>query len=62
MKPIQQPIEGAHPPKEDVPETPATSANAGEGKGEPEGDLKLSDEEEAAAEARLRREALTSSG
>lgn len=62
MKPIQQPIEGAHPAKEDVPDTPATSANAGEGKGEPASDLKLSEEEEAAAEALLRREALTSSG
>lgn len=36
MKPIQQPIEGAHPPKDDVPDAPATSAVAGEGKGEPD--------------------------
>ncbi len=59
--PIQQPIEGAHTPKEDVPETPATSANAGEGKGEPEGDDKLSEEEEVRAEEILRADA-TSSG
>lgn len=45
-----------------MPDTPATSANAGEGKGEQASDLKLSEEEEAAAEALLRREALTSSG
>ena len=38
MKPIQQPIEGSHPPKEDVPGPPATSAVAGEGKGEPDGE------------------------
>jgi hypothetical protein len=61
MNPIQQPIEGSHPPKEDVPGTPATSANAGEGKGEPEGADKLSETEEAFAEAKLR-EALISSG
>jgi hypothetical protein len=61
MNPIQQPIEGSHPPKEDVPATPATSANAGEGKGEPESGDKPSETEEALAEAQLR-EALTSSG
>ena len=32
---IEQPIEGAHPPKGDVPDPPATSAVAGEGKAEP---------------------------
>jgi hypothetical protein len=37
MKPIQQPIEGAHPPKEDVPGPPSTSAIAGEEKGDPDG-------------------------
>lgn len=61
MNPIQQPIEGSHPAKEDVPENPATSANAGEGKGEPEGGPELSEEEEVLAAAELRRDA-TSSG
>ncbi|MDO6414873.1 hypothetical protein Q4F19_10820 [Sphingomonas sp. BIUV-7] len=61
MNPIAQPIEGSHPPKEDVPATPATSANAGEGKGEPEGGPELSEEEEARAGAIVRAET-TSSG
>jgi len=59
--PIQQPIEGSHPPKEDVPVEPATSANAGEGKGEPTGGAELSEAEEVAAQEKLRADS-TSSG
>jgi hypothetical protein len=33
--PIPQPLEGAHPPKADVPGVLPTSATAGEDKGEP---------------------------
>lgn len=61
MNAIQQPIEGSHPPKEDVPATPATAANAGEGKGKPEGEIERSETEEALAAEKVR-EALTSSG
>lgn len=35
--PIEQSVEGAHAPKADVPGPPATSAIAGEDKGEPAG-------------------------
>jgi hypothetical protein len=59
--PIQQPIEGAHPPKEDVPIEPATSANSGEGKGEPAGGAELSEAEEVRAQQKLRADS-TSSG
>ena len=34
-QPILQPLEGSHAPKADVPGAIATSATAGEGKGEP---------------------------
>jgi hypothetical protein len=61
MNPIQQPIEGSHPAKEDAPATPATSANAGEGKGEPDGGEELGETERAVADAQVR-EALISSG
>jgi hypothetical protein len=35
-RPILQPLEGSHAPKADVPGTIATSAIAGEDKGEPD--------------------------
>jgi hypothetical protein len=58
MKPIDQPVEGAHASKQDVPD-PATSAVAGEGKGVP-ADEKLSEAAEVRAQETLRRAAISS--
>jgi hypothetical protein len=57
---IQQPIEGSHPPKEDVPATPATAANAGEGKGKPDGEIERSETEDALAAEQVRAETISS--
>ena len=58
MKPIDQPVEGAHAPKHDVPD-PATSVVAGEGKSAPDND-KLSEAEEVHAQKTLRCTAISS--